>query len=184
MFGLLGERTPVGCVCGNPQSWCVQTCCYVRRMGFGYSKRIWRINENERLEYLNLLMWIYDICYVMHGSVLSYESNCVLFLCYVYIQSESVCYTLCKNSYDSSIIVLWIYDLLFTMIIIGIAHVDGKGSIDLGFVIYDLVIVKLNTALLDLPTLSQGAKTWFQHHPILLRVRLWPEQAGHCWKGQ
>ena len=45
------------------------------------------------------------------------------------------------------------------MIIIGIAHVDAKGSIRLGFVIYDLVIVKSNAALLDLPTLSQGAET-------------------------
>ena len=33
---------------------------------------------------------------------------------------------------------------------------------------------------IELPTLSQGAETWFQHPPILLRVRLWPTQAGHC----
>ena len=45
------------------------------------------------------------------------------------------------------------------MIIIGIAHVDAKGSIDLGSAIYDLVIVKSNTTLLDLPTLFEGAET-------------------------
>ena len=67
-----------------------------------------------------------------------------------------------------------IYDMLITVIIIGIAHVDAKGFINLGPVIYDLVIVKSNAAFLDLPTLFQGAETWFQHPPILLRVRLWP----------
>ena len=66
------------------------------------------------------------------------------------------------------------------MIIIGITHVDAKGYLDLSSGIYDLVIVTLNEALLDLPTLSQGAETWFHHPPILIRVRLWPAQAGHC----
>ena len=70
------------------------------------------------------------------------------------------------------------------MMIIGIVYVDAKGSIDLGSMIYDMVIVKSNTALLDLPTLSQGAETWFQHPPILLQVRPWPAQVGHCRKGQ
>ena len=162
---------------------CGPYCC-VRKLGFGYCKKIWRINESERLlEYLNLLMRIYDIWYVMHGSALSYESNCVICLCFVDIWSRSVCYTLCKNICDSCVIVLWIYDLLITVIIIGIAHVDAKGSIDLGSVIYDLVIMKSNTTLLHLPILCQGAKTWLQHPPILLWVRLWPVQAGHLPKG-
>ena len=70
--------------------------------------------------------------------------------------------------------------MLITVIIIGILHVDAKGSIDMGSVIYDLIFVKANIALPNLPTLSQGAETWFQHPPILLRVRLWPVQASHC----
>ena len=37
--------------------------------------------------------------------------------------------------------------------------------------------------LLELPALSQGAETWFQHPSILLWVRLWPAQAGHYRKG-
>ena len=51
--------------------------------------------------------------------------------------------------------------MLYTVIVIGITHVDAKGSMDLGVVIYDQEIGKLNAALLDLPTLSQGAETWF-----------------------
>ena len=45
------------------------------------------------------------------------------------------------------------------MIIYGIVHVDAKGLIDLGYVICDLIFAKSNTAMPDLPALSQGAKT-------------------------
>ena len=44
---------------------------------------------------------------------------------------------------------LLVYALLFTVTIIGIAHMDAKGSIGLVSVIYNLVIVKLNTTLLE-----------------------------------
>ena len=70
------------------------------------------------------------------------------------------------------------------MIIISIAHMDAKDISISGLCDTDHVIIRVNVAFLDLPTLSQGAETWFQHPPILLRVRLWPTQAGHCQKGQ
>ena len=47
------------------------------------------------------------------------------------------------------------------MTISGIAHMDAKGLIDLGSVICDLIFAKSNTTLPNLPTLSQGAETWF-----------------------
>ena len=81
---------------------------------------------------MNSLMRLYNICYVMHGSMLSSESNYVIFLCFVHILFESVCYTLRKNSCNSFFIVLYLF---FTVIISGIVHVDVKRLIDLGFVI-------------------------------------------------
>ena len=128
-----------------------------------------------------MLMRLYDICYVMHDSMLSSKSNCVNCFCCVDNWSESVCYNLCKNSCDSYFIVLYLW---FIVIINDIKNMDVKGPIDLGSVICDLIFVKSNAALPDLPALSQGAEIWFQHLPILLRVRLWPAQAGHCRKGQ
>lgn len=97
-----------------------------------------------------------------------------------YARLTSIYYILCKNIYVSCVFVLLIYDLLISGIIIDIAYVDAKGYLDLSSRIYDLVIVMLKSTLPNLPTLLQGAETWFQHPPILLRVRLWPTQAGHC----
>ena len=68
--------------------------------------------------------------------------------------------------------VLEVYDLLSTISIVDLAHMDAKETYRYGSEIGDLVIIELDTTLLGLPILSQGAETWFQHPPILLRVRL------------
>ena len=64
------------------------------------------------------------------------------------------------------------YDLLSTVSIVDLAHMDAMEIYRSGSGIGDLVIIKPDAALLGLPVLSQGAETWFQHPPILLRVRL------------
>ena len=69
-------------------------------------------------------------------------------------------------------IFLEVYDFFSIVSIVDLAHVDAKETYRSSSEIGDLVIVKLDATLLALPILSQGVETWFQHPPILLRVRL------------
>ena len=178
-------------------------CSCVRRLGFGYCKRIWRINECGRLlKYLNLLdLW----CMIMYA--LCHWCKLRKYLCYLFIlRSGSV--MLCIRLYWALIVtVLSTYAaltidlnlfirlyscnsffvglyLLFVVIIHGFAHVDAKGLIYMGPIICDLIFVKSNATLPNLLALSHGAETWFWHPPILLRVRLWLARAGHYRKSQ
>ena len=56
-------------------------------------------------------------------------------------------------------IVLEVYDLLSTVSIVDLVHMDAKEIYRSSSEIGDLVIIKLNATLLGLPILSQDVKT-------------------------
>ena len=79
------------------------------------------------------MMWICDVwliniyCCVID---LSCEHTCVTYLC---CDLDFFCFTSCKNIWNSCVIVIWVHDLLITMNIIVVAHVDAKDINRSGF---------------------------------------------------
>ena len=64
-----------------------------------------------------------------------------------------------ENNCNASLTILEVYDLLSTVSVFDLAHMDVKEIYRSGSEICDLVIIKLDTALLGLPILSQGEET-------------------------